>query len=153
MLPFPFPPTQVTIEVPRKFRTWFPGHEGAVPVELNGKRATIRGESEYVLQPLEGLRYAALRPGVPAGLAVAGEFDRVGVHNTLNNRFLHELNLLRTAVFGVSFPAPLAYVLKDLSMVHPGPCFDSHADVITLRAVYSLKEDNERCVICGRPFL
>ncbi len=153
MLSFPFTPTQVDVEVPKKFRAWFPEHKGVVPVALNGRRAKIGEGSEYVLQPLEGARYAVLRPGVPAGVAVAGVFDRVGVHNTLNNRFLHELNLLRAAVFRVSFPAPLAYVLKDLSLVHPGPCFDQHSEVVTLRAVYSLKEDNARCVVCGRPFL
>lgn len=153
MLHFPFAPTQVAIEIPRKFRAWFPEHQGAVPVELNGKTAKVGNGSLYTLQPLAGARYAVLRPGVPAGLAVAGVFDRVGVHQTLNNRFLHELNILRSAVFDVAFPAPLAYVLRDLSLVHPGPCFDQHHDVVTLRAVYSLKEDNARCVVCGRPFL
>jgi len=92
--------------------------------------------------------YAVLR-----GTVVVGEFDKHTVRRTLNDRLLRKVGVIRSAVYGVSFPAPLAYVLKDYSLVHPGPCFDRHSECITIRAMYNMKDEDARCCVCKESFV
>lgn len=159
MLPFPFQPTDITVEIPRQFRKWFSSRTKSVT--LSGDLATIHEGPCYRIQPVaaddgdksEAKRYyAVVRPGGPPALSVIGEFNRHLVRRTLNHRFMCEVNLIRAAVFSSHFPAPMAYVLGDYSLVHPGDCFDQHPDVVTLKALYNVKDEDARCCVCKGPF-
>lgn len=152
MLTYPFRQTTVVIDIPKKFQSWF-DNARTMSVTLFGDTAVVNDRSKYQLRPLAGDRFAAIRPDNPPALRVIGEFDRFRVGHTLNNRFSRELNLIRTCVYGVSFPAPLAYVLRDDSLIHPGDCFNNHSEVVTLKALYSLKHADARCCFCGEPFI
>jgi len=152
MLPFPFPPTKVAVEIPKKFRNWF-SRSQTMTVTLQGEAVAINEQSHYQLKPTATGRFAVIRPGSPPALSVVGEFDKARVRHTLNNRFAREINLIRAAVYGVNFPAPAAYVLRDYSLVHPGECFDVHPEIVTLKALYSLKDESARCCVCGEPFV
>lgn len=152
MLTYPFPATTVEVYIPAKFRSWFSKAE-SISVKLHADTAVVDDKSSYRLHPLADGRYAVLRPDGPPALRVVGEFDAKRVRHTLNNRFSREINVIRSAVYGLSFPAPVAYVLRDHSLVHPGPCFEEHADVVTLKALYTIKKDDARCCVCQEPFL
>jgi hypothetical protein len=122
-------------------------------VVLNGETVTINEKSFYQVRPLATGQYAVIRPNNPSALRVVGKFDKASVRHTLSERFAHEINLIRTAVYGVKFPAPVAYVLRDYALVHPGACFDKHPELITLKALYSIKDEDLRCCVCKEPFV
>lgn len=143
---YPFPPAQVQVEVPKKFRSWF-GARAQLEVSVSGDVAQILGGPPLRVVPtLQG--YAVLR-----GQMVVGEFDKHTVRKTVNDRLLRQMSVLRAAIYGVSFPAPLAYVLRDEALVHPGDCFSKHPDSVTLRALYSVKDEDARCCVCKEPFV
>lgn len=152
MLSFPFPPTVVSVEILPKFRSWF-SDSRTMRVALNGEMVAINDQSHYQLRPLATGRFAVIRPGSPPALSVVGELDKARVRHTLNNRFAREINLIRSAVYGVNFPAPVAYVLRDYALVHPGECFENHPEIVTLKALYSLKDEGARCCVCDEPFV
>jgi len=152
MLTFPFPPTVVAVEIPQKFRSWFSDSK-TMTVALQGEAVAINDQSRYQLRPVATGRFAVIRPGSPPALSVVGEFDKSRVRHTLNNRFAREINLIRAAVYGVNFPAPVAYVLRDYALVHPGECFEKHPEIVTLKALYSLKDEDARCCVCKEPFV
>jgi hypothetical protein len=151
-LTFPFLPTVVSVAIPQKFRKWF-SDSPQMSVQLQGEIARINSDPHYQLRPVAGGSYAVLRPDNPPALRIVGQFDALRVHHTLNNRFLRDINLIRSAVYDVHFPAPIAYVLRDYSLIHPGPCFDSHKEIITLKALYSIKDEDARCCVCKEPFI
>ena len=148
---YPFEIGQVRISVPRKYRGWF-ANKTEVIVEVNKDHASVNGEPWLQIVPMTGERYAVVkhRAGPPL---VVGEFDKYTVRKTLNDRLMRQVGAIRSAVYGVSFPAPLAYVLRDHSLVHPGPCFDGHQERITIRALYTVKNEEARCCVCKEAFV
>lgn len=151
MRQYPFQPTNVQVSIPKRFRSWFAEH-ATVEVQLDGGGAAVPGESPYRIIPLTSGGYAVAR-GRGSNALVVGEFDQYTVRRTLNNRVLRQIGVLRSAVYGVSFPAPVAYVLGDYSLVHPGECFNKHEDSMTRKALYSVKDEEARCCICKEPFV
>jgi hypothetical protein len=143
---YPFPTAQVEVAVPKKFRTWFSAKD-SLCVTLQGDVVKIMDGPPLRIVPTDH-GYAAMR-----GKMVVGEFDQHTVRRTVNDRLLRQMSVLRSAIYGVSFPAPLAYVLRDGSLVHPGPCFSKHAESVTLRALFSVKDEDARCSICKEAFV
>jgi hypothetical protein len=143
--------SQYVISVPRKYRGWF-NNKTEVTVEMNEGCASVNGEPWLQLVPLTGERYAVVKPRAGSAIVV-GEFDKYTVRKTLNDRLMRQVGAIRSAVYGVSFPAPLAYVLRDRSLVHPGPCFDGHQERVTLRALYTVKNEEARCCVCQEAFV
>lgn len=143
---YPFPSVQVEVVVPKKFRGWFAARD-TVLVSLDGEEAKIMDSRPLRVVPTDR-GYAVVR-----GRMVVGEFDQHTVRHTVNDRLLRQMSVLRTAIYGVSFPAPLAYVLRDGSLVHPGPCFSKHVESVTLRALFSVKDEDARCSICKEAFV
>lgn len=149
---FPFPPQTKTLNVAHDetAKWWREQNRWPLQVAIDGARVTVSG-SEYVLTPRGDGSYAASRPG---GTVVAGVITEYGVRDTLTTAFFNDLSAARSALFGKSYPAPLAYEMPGNEFVHPGPCFDAHRSTRIVRTKYQLGEFSScRCAVCHERFL
>lgn len=151
MLTYPFCETEVEVSIPKKFRAWFSA-KTALTLHLKGDQVDLPGGLSCRLVPMASGGFAVVRSSGASGVVV-GEFDKYTVRRTLNDRILRQVGAIRAAVYGVSYPAPLAYVLQDYSLVHPGPCFEAHSASVTLKALYSVKDEDARCCVCKEAFV
>ena len=151
MLNYPFPEADIEIQIPKKFRAWFAARE-SLTVRLAGGHVSLPGTDKWRVVPLASGSFAVVR-GEGQGGVVVGEFDKHTVRRTLNDRILRQVGVIRSAVYGVSYPTPLAYVLRDHSLVHPGECFEEHHERVTLKALYNIKAEDARCCVCKEAFV
>jgi len=148
---YPFVPTTISVRIPRAQAEKFHGCT-AVSVELNKRYATVPSGARYELRRLPD-GYAVLRTQASGPLSCVGEFNEHTVRKTLSDKLSADVGLIRAAVYGVSFPAPLAFVMRNKDLVHPGACFDAHPECITLRSLYAIKRNDARCAICDGAFV
>ena len=149
---FPFPPADLTLPVPHEELSKWWAEQKRLPlrVALQGTRANVSG-SEYALAPRRDGSFVVSRPG---GSLVVGVINEYGVRESLTTAFFNELSAIRSAVFGKSYPAPLAYEMPGNEFVHPGPCFDEHPSTRIVRTKYQLGEFSSRlCAVCHERFL
>jgi hypothetical protein len=151
MLTYPFREADVEVQIPKKFRAWFSA-KPSLTLHLKGDQVDLPGVLNCRLVPVASGGFAVVRGSGVAGVVV-GEFDKYTVRRTLNDRILRQVGAIRSAVYGVSYPAPLAYVLQDYSLVHPGECFEAHSERVTLKALYSVKDEDARCCVCKEAFV
>ena len=145
--------SQIQIDVPAKYRAWFGKHRSLpVTVALTPDTARVEGATDtYRLHTVRPGRVAVLRLLNDQALNL-GEIDRHGVHRPLSVTALHDLGAIRAAMFGASYPAPLAYQMDGGDLVHPGRCFEEHPSVMIRKTHYSMKRDEARCAVCEGPF-
>ena len=58
----------------------------------------------------------------------------------------------RAVLFGTTYPAPLAYEMKNRDLVHPGECFNKHKSVLIRRTLHSVANEEARCAVCKETF-
>jgi hypothetical protein len=141
----------VEVEIPRKFQPWVGGMP-KVLISFLGDRVELPGGVTYRIAKTKS-GHSVLRSGVKADMNCIGEFDNNTIRHTLNDKLAKHVALIRSAFHEVPFPAPLAYLMADYSYVHPGDCYQRHPSLTSVKAVYTIKEEDARCAICEESIL
>lgn len=150
MLSFPLDPVLRTIEVAPGHRKWWSkNRQYPVQVEVAPNDVIVAG-SAYHLTPHQG-GFLCSRKKV---FLAVGEIYEYGVRRALTPDFYQDLSAIRAALWGKSCPAPLCYEMKNLDLVHPGPCFVTHKESVIRRPLYNLQEGaNILCATCHERFV
>ena len=152
MLQYPFPDaTKVLQLTPAQLKEWPEKTPAKLPVRFAGDRVSLR-ESTYRLLRL-GDALHAVRPANP-GL-VLGEIHPSGVRRALTTAFQRELGAIHAAMYVLAAPAPLAYQLRDGTLVHPGKCFMRAEETLIAQTHFSLDRilEDPVCAVCGERFI
>jgi len=138
----------VEVEIPHRFNRWFQGPKAIVTIA--GDLVTLPGGAQFVVRPCGDEQYVCLHPQL---MTQVGVITKHTVKQSLTNDLLVKLGLIRSALLGVPYPTPVAYVTRLAgSLVHPGDCFRKQGDPFTKRVKYTATDD-QRCQVCGRPFV
>lgn len=150
---FPFSARTQQIQLTKPQQRWWkknrPRWTFPVPVTFDGRFAQI-ADSRYELFP-QGAGYACRRP---KSSILVGYIYPYGVRQSLTPSLQKELAMIRAALWGKSYPAPLCYDLIDGSRAHPGPCLEQLKDPHIVKVCYTLDEKRAyTCVVCNERFL
>ena len=142
----------VTVEIPLKFRKWFEKHrELPVRVAITETSGMVAGGRAYRLQRIKSDKIVAYTC-VGASVFPCGEITPHCIRRPISDAAKHDLGVLRAVLFDTTYPAPLAYEMKNRDIVHPGECFNKHPSVLIKRTLYSVGDDEAKCAICKETF-
>lgn len=148
---FPFVQADVTLDIPRQWASWWTDKGVQLPLSVHVDPRGVRvGASAYNLYPQADGGFIVQRKG---GLTPVGVIYQYGVRQSLSSVFFQELSAIRAVLFGKTYPAVLAYEMRDRTKVHPGPCFDMHPCTTIKKAQYKLGNSEDVCCICKERFL
>lgn len=120
-------------------------------VTVRAGLAEVSGAPRPYLLRKQGLEaYAAIQV-FDRDAMVMGKIFKHSIYKPVSDAARHDLGAIRAAVFSMSYPAPLAYVLPKHELVHPGECFGRYPGNIVKNVLHSVS-GNQRCVVCGGAF-
>lgn len=142
------PRTETLVPVPQPFAGYWKARERwPVTVVKSDRFLTVAGQRYSIVPNAEGGYFVYRHHPV---FAVLGEVYQYGVRKALTPDLHLELGAARVALFpGTTYPAPLCYEMRSGALVHPGPCFDRHAESIVKSTKYQLNGALEVvCAVC-----
>lgn len=139
---------KIQVEIPRRFRRWHPAPTATV--EVQGNSVTLPSGEIFVVRRLEDGVYEVRKPEWDFK---TGVITPQTIKGAVTYDYLVKMNLIRSAVLGVPYPAPIAYVPAHVhGLLHPGECLAKHSDLKIKKIKYTASDD-DRCMECGRPFV
>lgn len=145
-------PDPTPVAIPKKYATWFQkNRQWPVTVTTTPTSAKVSGGKPYRLHHLGHDRVAVYRDFNGEGIPM-GEITPQGILRPLSDAARHDLGVIRAAIFGVSYPAPMTYVMGNRDLVHPGPCFNKHHSVLIKKVLHSVSDEEARCSVCKEAF-
>lgn len=141
-------PREVIVDVPRSFKRWHDKPQATVIIQ--GDNVTTPDGQVFIVKRLEYGVYAVHTQEFDFKV---GTITQQTIKGAVTAEFLGKLNLVRSALMSLPFPAPIAYVMKERrGLLHPGECFAELSKLHVHKVVYTAHDD-DRCFHCERPFV
>jgi hypothetical protein len=149
----------IEVAIDEKHSRWFKqNRRWPVRVLYDDKTVQVEGGSSYkILKTPEGLKLFKFL--TETTVLEVGTISKELLIRPISEAARYDLGAIRAALWGVKYPAPLAYRMRGGDLVHPGKCFQKYSGVMVKDTLFYINGDDDDtddeapfCAVCKERF-
>lgn len=143
----------IDVAIDEKHSRWFKrNRRWPVRVLCTDRTVQVEGGTTYtMLNAPDGVRLFKFMSDT--SVIEVGVISKDLLKRPLSEAARYDLGAIRSALWGVKYPAPLAYRMLGGDLVHPGPCFQKYDGIMVRDTLFCInsdeRDDDDKMVLCA----